>query len=392
MPRTSSRGRGRNDQTAVQQAQGGQQGGMTRAEAQQEWLTRIVGYVSARRDQLQMLLGPQGDVDRFVAVSLAAAQNASEQLLNCTPLSIFTAIREAATYGLELGPLGDASLTPYGDDAQLSVEYRGYRKLAMRDGTVRVIAAEVVYDNDAFRIVAGSEAPRIEHEPALGERGNVKGAYAWARLANGELLYVWMTEAELLKRRNVSKSYQNAVKYNRTDSIWHLWPIEMMRKTVVKRLCSEQLPLTPLLREVLDRDTAVDLLPSGEQRPAVAPGTLQSADARARIMAAMGLDKPAPQLPAGALEQGQEDEELTDEERAELEADEAFQAAQAAAQAQEQPGAAAQEARPVSDQPDPADRVVECGKPSPYGEGSRACGLPAGHGGVHRNGQKETWS
>ena len=389
MPRTQSRGRGgRNEQTAVEPA-GQQQGGMTRAEAQQEWLTRIVGYVSARRDQLQMLLGPQGDVDRFVAVSLAAAQNASEQLLNCSPLSIFTAIREATTYGLELGPLGDASLTPYGDEATLSVEYRGYRKLAMRDGSVRAVAADVVYENDQFRIVSGSENPRIEHEPALGERGNVKGAYAWARLANGELLHIWMTEAELLKRRNVSRSYQNAVKYNRADSIWHLWPIEMMRKTVVKRLCSEQLPLTPLLREVLERDTQVDLLPSGEQRPALQPGSLQSADARARIMAAMGLDKPAQQLPAGPVQEGAQPEEELDEEE---EAAAAYAAAQQA-QAQGQPPAAAQEARPVSDQPDPAAEAKTCGHPNAYDPaGGEPCQLPAGHPGFHKNGQRESWA
>lgn len=267
--------------------------GMTVQEANQQNLARVVDLVSRKRDQLAMLLAGGVDPERFITVALAAVQN-TPKLMECSPISIFAAVREAATYGLELGPLGDASLVPYDGEATLSVEYRGYRKLAMRDGTVRVIAADVVHENDAFRIVSGSESPGIHHEPALSERGGILGAYAWARLQNGELVYVWMTEAELYKRRDVSRSWRTALKYGRTDSIWHLWPIEMMRKTVIKRLCSEQLPLTPLVREAITRDTDADLARL-EDRSHIQPGQLQGGDARQRILAAMGV---AGELPA----------------------------------------------------------------------------------------------
>lgn len=361
-------------------AQQGQTSAMTVAEAEVQQLRRVAEYVTQKRDQLAMLLAGGVDPERFITVALSAVQN-QPKLLECSPLSIFTAIREAATYGLELGPLGDASLTPYAGEASLSVEYRGYRKLAMRDGTVRVIAADVVFTADAFRIVSGSESPGIYHEPALGERGNVLGAYAWARLANGELLYVWMTEAELYKRRDVSRSWQTALKYGRTDSIWHLWPVEMMRKTVIKRLCSEQLPLTPLLREVITRDTDADLA-KAEDRAKVEPGQLQGGDARQRILAAMGLDKLAiaGELPAGSTTQGGTVVEDQDE-------DEAAAAAFAAAQAAGEIPAA----QPAQDSPSAAEpAVVLCSSASPYEDVPEPCSKPLGHRLVCGNGSA-TW-
>lgn len=379
MARTQSRGGRRPDHQSDDS--GGNSNALTTTEAKTEWLRQVTQYVAGRRDQLAMLLGTTVDPERFITVALAAVQG-SPQLLNCTPLSIFTAIREAATWGLELGPLGDASLVPYDGQAQLQVEYRGYRKLSMRDGSVRVVAADVVYTADQFRIVSGSESPGVYHEPALTNRGNVLGAYAWARLANGELVYVWMDEAELYKRRDVSKSWRTALKYNRTDSIWHLWPIEMMRKTVIKRLCSEQLPLTPLLREVMARDTDVDSMQPGDTKSQLPAGTLQGADARARILAAMGMDQPQAQLTDG----------------------------QQPAQAPEQAGDATANAQPTDDStssqddvsqdgapddedpgPAPTAPVKACGQANPYGGTGGPCVAPAGHSGHHRSADKESW-
>lgn len=343
---------------------------LTVPERQDQNLRTVVDLVTKKRDQLAMLLAGSSDPERFITVALAALQG-TPKLLECTPLSIFAAIREAATYGLELGPLGDASLTPYGDEAQLSVEYRGYRKLAMRDGTVRAVAADVVYEADAFRIVSGSESPGIFHEPSLAaDRGNVVGAYAWARLANGELLHVWMTEAQLYQRRNVSRSWQTALKYNRTDSIWHLWPIEMMRKTVIKRLCSEQLPLTPLVREALVRDTDADLVRQ-EERSAIQPGQLQGGDARQRILAAMGVATPAAIAAADGVVIDQDDEAAA-----------AFEAAGATAPEAPSPRDSAQGA---SEAP-----AVVCSSASPYEDVPEPCTKPLGHRLVCGNG-KATW-
>lgn len=406
----------RNQQPAQRQGNGNQTRALTVPERQDQNLRTVVDLVTKKRDQLAMLLAGSSDPERFITVALAALQG-TPKLLECTPLSIFAAIREAATYGLELGPLGDASLTPYGDEAQLSVEYRGYRKLAMRDGTVRAVAADVVYEADAFRIVSGSESPGIFHEPSLAaDRGNVLGAYAWARLANGELLHVWMTEAQLYQRRNVSRSWQTALKYDRTDSIWHLWPIEMMRKTVVKRLCSEQLPLTPLVREALTRDTDADLARQ-EERSKLEPGQLQGGDARQRILAAMGI-APAAAIGAGETGAAQGTGDSDDEAAAAFEAAKAAEGQEAASPRDSGQGAAMDAEdedgggesvglvlggrRPIpttNGAPDDGRTIGEavaqefmgvCGSASPWEEAPEPCTKPVDHRLLCGNG-KATW-
>lgn len=310
MPRQqSNRGRGapargpaQTNAVARQDDRGG--GAITQAEAGEQNLRQVVGMVAARRDQLEHLLAGQVDPERFVTVALQAVQT-QPALLRCSPLSIFAAIRDAATYGLEpAGILGDAAIVPYDNVATLQIEYRGYRKLALRDGTVKVVHGDVVYEADQFRIVSGSD-PRIEHEPSLADdRGPFRGVYAWARFTNGELVYTWLPAAAVLKRRDASKSYRNAERDGRNDSTWHKWFDEMALKTGVKRLCVSSLPLTPVARQAIAADTLADL-PDSSVSARVIP---KQADARARLLSRMGIGTPAPagELAAGDGASGRE--------------------------------------------------------------------------------------
>lgn len=265
--------------------QGQQQGnpnavGKTQEEYEAEQLGRLQRMLQERREQLVGLLAGTIDPDRFITVAIMAVQT-QPGLLRCSPLSILAAIREAAALGLELGGVvGDAALVPYAGIATMQPQYRGLRRLALRSGDVKAVAADLVYEKDTFRIVSGTD-PKIVHEPAFPDRGGVLGGYAWARLENGELLHLEMTNAELLKRRDASKAYQRAERSGANDSPWHLWPQEQMRKTLVKRLCNEQLPLTPVARDALNRDTEIEL--------AEKPSALIGSEAQRRILQAHGL-------------------------------------------------------------------------------------------------------
>ena len=283
MPRTATAPR--QERAVARRQESGAAKSQTREEADQATLRRVVAMVAEKREQLTMLLAGQVDPERFITVALQAVQN-QPALLSCTPLSILAAIRDAATYGLEpTGILGDAAIVPYEGKATLQLEYRGLRKLAMRDGTVSVVGADVVYEHDEFRVVSGSN-PLIEHVPTLDvERGNIRGAYAYARLANGELQHIWMPLADLLKRRATSKSWKKAERDGSNDSVWHLWTEEMMKKTVVKRLANEKLPLTPVARQAIVADTEADLERPGGARVV----SITGAEARTRLLQRMGI-------------------------------------------------------------------------------------------------------
>lgn len=266
----------------------GDGGAQTTPEAERAKLTEVVAMVDSRREQLEMLLSGTVPLERFITVALHAVQT-QRGILQCSALSIFSAIRDSAMYGLEpVGILGDAALVPYDGVCTLQPEYRGLRKLAMRSGDVAKVDASVVFTKDRFRILEGDE-PRIEHELSLeAERGSVLGAYAFARFTNGELVAIWMPHADLLKRRNESKSWKRAEREGTNDSVWHKWFEEMCKKTVLKRLCTEKLPLTRELRGAIDQDNQLDAIgPTGVGgRQAALPG----GSSRQQLLDRMGLD------------------------------------------------------------------------------------------------------
>jgi len=342
----------------------------------------IAQDVAARADQLTALLAGQMDTDRFITVALQAVQS-QPSLLRCTPLSILGAIRDAATYGVEpAGMLGDAAIVPYKGVATLRLEYRGLRKLALRDGTVAAIDSDLVYDTDDFEIRSGSE-PRVHHVPDLkrDEKSTVIGGYAWARLANGELLTLWMPLAEILQRRDASPDYRRAERENH-DSIWHKWPKEQMKKTVLRRFIVEKLPMTPVAREAIAKDTELDT--GRVEISSIRPSS--AGDARARVLSRMGLgDGKAKALPDGQ-------KPAQDAEKPEKAADDA------AGEGNGDPGpsgdSSEQKERPAPDVVD--GEIVACGAQSPYDGGP--CLKAKAHEAVdepgaqmHKGASGETW-
>jgi recombination protein RecT len=355
--------------------------GITVRDEEQRKMTELATAVAKRQDQLASLLGSTVDPERFITVALQAVQS-QPGLMKCTTLSLLTAIREAATYGLEpAGMLGDAAIVPRGGVAMLEIEYRGLRKLALRDGTVRAIDAAIVHSTDEFRIEKGSD-PRVVHVPDLNRpaESTVIGGYAWARLTSGELLADFMPISEILKRRAVSQSFRKAESQGSNDSVWHVWPETMMVKTVLKRFISEKLPLSPLAREAIAKDTLADVA-----GPAVRVTQSTATEARDRLLARFGLGGDPKALGDGAGD-GQAATEAKEEDA---------DASKPVSEAQG-PNLGVEPSQPAENGGDDVP-VALCGAQSPY-EGGEKCRKPAGHEKVdepgakmHRSSARETW-
>jgi recombination protein RecT len=187
---------------------------------------------------------PKGvDPDRFSRLVLTAVK-ATPDLMRCFETtqgqtSVLLAAMQAAALGIEPNtPTQDCWLLPRKNqgvwEAQLSIGYRGYLRLARRSGMVKTIYAEVVREGDDFTWSRGLEADVLEHTPAVGQRGELEFAYSVARYTDGGYSFIVLDRTQVEARRDMSDSWRN--ERARPYSPWKKWPESMWRKSAIRAL------------------------------------------------------------------------------------------------------------------------------------------------------------
>ncbi|MDR7232785.1 recombination protein RecT [Caulobacter sp. BE264] len=198
--------------------------------------------VRKMQDQFALALPDHVSPEKFVRVVVTAIQS-NPDLQRADRDSILGAALKCAQDGLI--PDGrEAALVVYSGKAQYMPMIAGILAKVRRSGEMSTIGAHVVYENDAFTYVLGDEE-RIEHSPALTNRGKPIAAYAIAKTKDGGLYREVMSVDQINQVRNVSKA-KNA-------GPWSQWWDEMARKTVLRRL-SKRLPMSTDLQQIFDRD------------------------------------------------------------------------------------------------------------------------------------------
>lgn len=201
-------------------------------------------------------LGGEGGVRRLIRqASIAVAR--SPELAECTKGSVAMAVLQAVELGLDLAgarPMG--WLVPFFDkhtktsQAKLMLSYQGLAEICYRAGAVQLIQSRVVYEEDDFEVDYGNPLKPVRHIPALsadGQRGQVIGAYAMARLPSVDWPAFEFVDIEDINRiRDASRS--------RNSKVWVEWFDEMARKTAVRRLTK----LIPSRAPILDRALMID--------------------------------------------------------------------------------------------------------------------------------------
>lgn len=263
-------------------------------EPEDRWASTVFAGLNRedRVNQLISLLGSSEAAERFKTVALHTVIH-NDGLRDCDPLSVIEAVREAAVLGLEpTGVLGEAWILPYRGVARLQVGYRGYLKLIRQSQQVPFVDAQLVYMNDTFDVEFGTH-PRIVHKPLLfGERsketgelaqdrGNIRGAYAWAQLAGTDVpLIEWMPLVDIEQTRKASP----AVRANRKTP-WDDWYGEMARKAPVRRL-AKRLPLNTQAARALAYEEESDKVE--QQAYAVQSAAPAASPAKSAAVAALG--------------------------------------------------------------------------------------------------------
>lgn len=181
----------------------------------QQKVLDIGKLIEAKRDALALVAGKHFDADRLVKLGQAAITR-NPKLALCNTATVLVCLMRAAELNLEpdaalpqrriwLVPRKNKNL-PEGMEATYVIDFRAKVQLARDTGLVPSITADVVYTKDKFtyrKSVDGESITKIEHEPDVfaEERGDVRGYYAAARLAGGEVQAVVWSLAKMQRFR-----------------------------------------------------------------------------------------------------------------------------------------------------------------------------------------------
>jgi recombination protein RecT len=198
----------------------------------------LSNYLTARQKNLAKFAASRIKPETLIRLAIFEFSN-NEWLRRCTPESIYASLILSAQIGLEpSGIKGEAYLVPFKGTCTLIPGWRGLVKLALRSRAVKRLNSFVVYERDEFQIYLGSD-PRVEHRPHLGaDRGELIGAYAVAKMDNGEIDVEFMDVGELQKiKDNASKT-----RGGKPGPAYAEWEDQMYRKAPIRRL-AKRLPL-----------------------------------------------------------------------------------------------------------------------------------------------------
>lgn len=223
-------------------------------------VTTTKSFLLARADKMAPLLPEVWKHERVVELVVTAMAK-NERLRQCSPESIYLALRESAAVGLEpCSPLQEAALVPYWNsklqclEAQFQPQYRGLVSAAKRTKEIIDVSAFVVYRGDEIDVDYGRD-DMIHHKPLLTRSHNdMVAAWTRVRLASG------FTHYEIMLAKDILPIKSRAMQRGKSEysGPWISDEGEMWRKTVVKRAMKLCQPTQGQFAEALAKIIAAD--------------------------------------------------------------------------------------------------------------------------------------
>lgn len=171
----------------------------------------------------------------YIQSAITAVQ-ANEQLMQCTPRSIFSAALRAATLRLSCDPaIGHAWLVPYKNnkkgiyEAQFQAGWRGIQHMALRTSKYRYINVSPVYEGEEIVEDRITGSLRIEGAPKTPKKE--KGLLASFALLSGYHKSIYMSNEEMEAH---GKKYSKG--YNKEGGIWLTNKPAAYHKTILLKL------------------------------------------------------------------------------------------------------------------------------------------------------------
>ena len=195
-------------------------------------------------------------VERFVRTTLTAVQT-NPDLINADRRTLFASATRAAQMGL-LPDGREGAIVTFGNKCQFMPMLGGVLKLVRNSGELASIDAQIVYKADKFTYRPGIDLVPAHEPDWFGERGEVVGVYAVAKMKDGSAYVEILSKKQVEQVRNVSRA--------KASGPWVTWWDEMARKTAIRRL-AKRLPLSTDLDGVLHEDDALFMPPEPAPTP-----------------------------------------------------------------------------------------------------------------------------
>lgn len=205
----------------------------------------LSAIIASRKSAFAMVATSALHADRIVKLAQAAITR-TPKLAECTPGSVVVALMRCAELGLEPDsalPARRMWLVPRynrkinGQECTYQIDYRAMIQIARDTGLVSSVVAEVVHKNDKFELSYSSDGTGIAHfkfEPnTFGDRGDVVGYFAAARLTTGEVQVATLTKAKALE---VMERHGPKDQSQKTVGPWTTDFDAMACKTALRRL------------------------------------------------------------------------------------------------------------------------------------------------------------
>jgi recombination protein RecT len=212
-------------------------------EKQVSRVSHVRGLVERRKNTLRDLMPEQVSKDRLLRV-FQNALSSNTKLVECTDVSIITAIAKCGSFGLEPNtPLGQCHIIPYRNkrngnvmEANFQMGYQGLIELARRAGTT--ITCGTVHENDTVIAREGLHSDfDIAYDIKKG-RGAIIGVYAIAETREGNKIWKYMSVEDCEEHgKKFSQTYGKKDRFGNWTSPWQTDGPAMWLKTVIGKVC-----------------------------------------------------------------------------------------------------------------------------------------------------------
>lgn len=193
------------------------------------------GTMERKREDYASLLPKHVTFDRFMRTAVTAVAR-DPSLLQADKASLFFAVREAASCGLEISGInGEGYLVTRNDRkrntriVQFMPGYKGLIKLARQSNEISTIDAGVLYENDEIEYQRGTD-PKFTVVPNWKDPGEPIGAFAVAVFKDGTYQCKVMSVREI---EEIRKRGGGGGKFGPWVTDWGA----MATKTAIKQLC-----------------------------------------------------------------------------------------------------------------------------------------------------------